>query len=103
MKKNAIEVLIVGAGPAGLMMAGQLVLRTVPFRIIDKAEDHTTQSRALVIQARSLEILDQMGIAEEAVHLGEKARAVSAFFGGRRAVRMPIGDIGKDLTAFPYL
>jgi 2-polyprenyl-6-methoxyphenol hydroxylase-like FAD-dependent oxidoreductase len=103
MKKNAIEVLIVGAGPTGLMMASQLALRRILFRIIDKNEDHTTQSRALVVQARSLEILDQMGIAEEAVHLGEKARAVSVVFGGRRAVTMPLGDIGEGLTPFPYL
>jgi 2-polyprenyl-6-methoxyphenol hydroxylase-like FAD-dependent oxidoreductase len=103
MKKNSIEVLIVGAGPTGLMMASQLVLREIPFRIIDKNEDPTTQSRALVVQARSLEILDQMGIAEEAVHLGEKARAVSVVFGGKRAVTMPLGEIGEGLTPFPYL
>lgn len=45
------KVLIAGAGPTGLMMACQLALRGVPFRILDKNEDHTTQSRALVVQA----------------------------------------------------
>src|SRR5574341_1246062 len=58
-------VLIVGAGPTGLLLACQLALRKVPFRIIDKSADHTTQSRALVVQARSLEIFEQMGIAQE--------------------------------------
>lgn len=54
------DVLIVGTGPTGLMMACQLVINKIPFRIIDKNEDHTTQSRALVIQARGVEIFDQM-------------------------------------------
>ena len=58
------DVLIVGAGPTGLMLACQLAIHKISFRIIDKTKDHTAQSRALVIQARSLEILDQMGIVE---------------------------------------
>lgn len=95
--------LIVGAGPTGLMMAGQFALRDVPFRIIDKNEDHTTQSRALVVQARSLEIFDQMGIAQEAVHLGEKAKAINVIVNGKRMLRMVVGDIGEGLTPYPSL
>ncbi len=102
MKENPY-VLINGAGPTGLLMAGQLALRDVPFRIIDKNEDHTTQSRALVVQARSLEIFDQMGIAQEALRLGEKAKAVGMIFNGKHVFRMDLGDVGEGLTAFPYL
>jgi 2-polyprenyl-6-methoxyphenol hydroxylase-like FAD-dependent oxidoreductase len=102
VKENP-RVLIAGAGPTGLMLASQLALRDVPFRIIDKAADHTTQSRALVVQARSLEIFDQMGLAQEALHLGERATAVSVFVNGHRALRMALGDVGVGLTPFPYL
>lgn len=70
------------------MMACQLMLHKIPFRIIDKTEDHTTQSRALVIQARILEILDQMGIAEKAIQHGKLARAVGAFFNGKKVLRI---------------
>jgi 2-polyprenyl-6-methoxyphenol hydroxylase-like FAD-dependent oxidoreductase len=63
------RVLIVGAGPTRFMLAGQLALRGVPFRIVDKNADHIThsRSRALVVQTRSLEIFDRMGIAKEVV------------------------------------
>src|SRR6266498_4732484 len=97
------DILIVGAGPTGLMMACQLALNKIPFRIIDKNEDHTTQSRALVIQARSVEILDQMGIAEKAIQYGKIAKAIGAFFNGKRVLRITVNNMGKGLTEFPYL
>jgi 2-polyprenyl-6-methoxyphenol hydroxylase-like FAD-dependent oxidoreductase len=97
------KVLIIGAGPTGLMLACQLALHRVPFRILDKNADHTTQSRALVVQARSLEIFDQMGIAQEAVQLGKKARAVNVIVKGKLVLHMALGDAGRGLTAFPYL
>jgi 2-polyprenyl-6-methoxyphenol hydroxylase-like FAD-dependent oxidoreductase len=97
------EVLIIGAGPAGLMIACQLAMHHIPFRIIDKTEDHTSQSRALVIQARSLEIFDQMGIAEKAIRQGKIARAIGAFFNGKKVLRIIVNDMGGGLTKFPYL
>jgi 2-polyprenyl-6-methoxyphenol hydroxylase-like FAD-dependent oxidoreductase len=97
------EILIVGAGPTGLMMACQLAVHNIPFRIIDKNEDHTTQSRALVIHARSLEIFEQMGIAEEAVQLGKQAKAVNLFINGKRRMRINLNNAGTGLTQFPFL
>ena len=96
------EVLIVGAGPTGLMMACQLAINKVPFRIIDKTEDHTAQSRALVIQARSLEIFDQMGVSDKAIQQGKVAKAIGAFFNGRKVLRITVNEIGKGLTKFPF-
>lgn len=97
------EVLIVGAGPTGLMMACQLSIHNIRFRIIDKTEDHTTQSRALVIQARSLEIFDQMGISEKAITHGKVAKAIGAFFNGKKVIRVTVQDMGEGLTKFPFL
>ncbi|HRN46947.1 MAG TPA: FAD-dependent monooxygenase [Niabella sp.] len=94
IKMNNPTVLISGAGPSGLMMAAQLAMFQVPFRIIDKNEDHTTQSRALVIHARSLEIFDQMGIANEAIKQGEKARAVNLIANGKRKLRFNLEGVG---------
>lgn len=96
-------VLIVGAGPTGLLLACQLALRGVSFSIIDKNADHTTQSRALVVQARSLEIFEQMGIAQEALDRGERAKAVRLIVEGKQTFRLPIAAIGEGLTAYPYL
>ena len=97
------EVLITGAGPTGLMMACQLAIRKVPFRIIDKNEDHTPQSRALVIHARSLEIFEQLGIAHEAVQLGKIAKAANLYVNGKRRLRFNFNNIGEGLTEFPFL
>jgi 2-polyprenyl-6-methoxyphenol hydroxylase-like FAD-dependent oxidoreductase len=97
------DILIVGAGPTGLMLACQLATHNISFRIIDKTEDHTTQSRALVIQARSLEILDQMGIAEKAILQGKIAKAIGAFFNGKKIFRVTVNTMGAGLTKFPHL
>ena len=102
-EKDPPRVLIVGAGPTGLMLACQLALHDVAFRIIDKNEDHTTQSRALVVQARSVEIFGQMDLAQEALQLGEKAKAVNVVVNGKRTLHMNIRGIGEGLTPYPYL
>ena len=96
------DVLIVGAGPTGLMMACQLAINKISFRIIDKNADHTIQSRALVIQARSLEIFDQMGISDKAIEQGKIAKAIGAFFNGKKVLRIAVNKIGKGLTKFPF-
>ncbi len=97
------QVLIAGAGPTGLMMACQLSLHNIPFRIIDKNEDHTTQSRAIVIHAASMEILAQMGIVEEFLKLGKKVQALNYIVKGRVAAHIPIfSTYGTGLTPFPF-
>src|SRR5262245_37258634 len=96
-------VLIVGAGPTGLMMASQLARFSISFRLIEKNEGPTTQSRALVIQPRSLEILEQMGIAELAVAQGKIFQTINYVVNGKLAQRVPPGEFGKGLTQFPYL
>src|SRR6266496_2922586 len=96
-------VLIVGAGPTGLMMASQLARFGIPFRLIEKNEGPTTQSRALVIQPRSLEIFEQMGIADRAVKQGRIFQTINYVVNGKLAQRVPLGDFGEGLTQFPYL
>jgi 2-polyprenyl-6-methoxyphenol hydroxylase-like FAD-dependent oxidoreductase len=61
------RVLVVGAGPAGLFMAAELNRHGVSCRIIDKNDGPTHDSRAASIQARTLEILDSISLAEEFV------------------------------------
>ena len=55
------EVLIIGAGPTGLMAANQLVRFGIDFIIVDSKEGPTQESRAIAVTARSLEIYQQMG------------------------------------------
>jgi len=98
-----IDVLIVGAGPSGLMMACQLALRNISFRIIDKKARQTNYSGALIVQARSIEIFQQMGIAQTAIGLGTIANEIKLVFNGKKTFTIPVRDIGKGLTQFPYL
>lgn len=85
------------------MMASQLARFGIPFRLIEKNEGPTTQSRALVIQPRSLEIFEQMGIAEHAVKEGRTFQTINYVVNGKLAQRVPLGNFGKGLTRFPFL
>ncbi|WP_214409626.1 FAD-dependent monooxygenase [Sphaerisporangium fuscum] len=63
-------VLIVGAGPTGLTLACELARRSVPHRIVDRAERHSTASRAKTIQPRALEVADDLGVVDRILELG---------------------------------
>ncbi|MFO7368977.1 MAG: FAD-dependent monooxygenase [Bacteroidales bacterium] len=97
------EVLIVGAGPTGLMMACQLAVHQVSFRIIDKNTTSSQNSGALIVQARTLEIFEQLGIAIEAIKEGIVADKIDILFNGKRIAGTSIKDIGRNLSQFPFL
>jgi 2-polyprenyl-6-methoxyphenol hydroxylase-like FAD-dependent oxidoreductase len=103
IRNDKPPVLIVGAGPTGLMMASQLSRFGIPFRIIEKNEGPTTQSRALVIQPRSLEIFEQIGLAEPAIKQGRVFQTINYVVNGKLAQRVPLGNFGEGLTQFPFL
>ncbi|MQA86025.1 MAG: FAD-binding protein [Streptosporangiales bacterium] len=69
-KAEIVDVLVVGAGPVGMMAAGELARRNVSVRVVDKAAERTSLSKALVIHARTLETMDLAGLAEEFVRRG---------------------------------
>lgn len=100
---NTTEVLIVGAGPTGLMMACQLAMHQVSFRIIDKNITSSQNSGALIVQARTLEIFEQMGIADEAISQGIVADRVSILYNGKKIAFTSIKNIGRNLSQFPFL
>ena len=97
------DVLIVGAGPTGLMLANQLVRRGVRPLIIDRHDGPAIQTRALGVQARTLEIYAHLGIVERALELGKRATGANMWTRGRRAARVPFGDAGLSLSPYPYL
>jgi 2-polyprenyl-6-methoxyphenol hydroxylase-like FAD-dependent oxidoreductase len=95
-------VLIVGAGPTGLVLALWLTRFRVRVRIIDKLAKSGTTSRALAVQARTLEYYQQMGLAQAVVNLGHKVPALNLWVKQNRAARVPIENLGQDLTPFPF-
>lgn len=97
-----IQVLIVGAGPTGLSLACFLTRLGIDFVIVDKKEALTTLSKAMVVQARTLEIYDQMGIAATAIERGEKMGRARVLSGGEIKAELNLTDIGQDLSPFPF-
>jgi 2-polyprenyl-6-methoxyphenol hydroxylase-like FAD-dependent oxidoreductase len=94
------EVLVAGAGPTGLLLAGQLAHAGVPVRIVDRQPARCAESRALAVHARTLEMLDRLGLADEFVARGRRVRAFSMWDGRRRLARI---DFGRLDSAFPFL
>lgn len=97
------DVLIIGAGPSGLVTALWLATHGISIRIIDKAKADVSTSRALAIQARTLELYRQLDIAEEVVANGHKVRATNIWSEGTYRGHIPIGDIGTGLTPYPFI
>lgn len=93
-------VLIVGAGPTGLAAAMSLARAHIPVRLIDKALQPNPYSRAIGIQARTLELLEQHRLIEPFLDLGHRARIANLFSNGQRLARL---DFDPLHTRYPYL
>jgi 2-polyprenyl-6-methoxyphenol hydroxylase-like FAD-dependent oxidoreductase len=100
---STLDVLIVGAGPTGLALATQLLPFGGRIRIIDKLRDRTRESRALAVQARSLELLQMSGLGEELVARGNTSTRLKLHLEGRAVAAVTLGDIGAVDTRFPFI
>jgi len=97
------SVLIVGAGPSGLMMAAQLLRYGIQPIIIDGRHGPTSHSKALAVQARSLEIYRQMGIVDKIIAEGNPAQGFAFCENGEEKVKLDIKTIEGVDTPFPFL
>jgi 2-polyprenyl-6-methoxyphenol hydroxylase-like FAD-dependent oxidoreductase len=97
------EVLIVGAGPTGLMLANQLGRRGVRAMVVDRHSGPAQQTRAMAVHARTLEIYSKLGIAERALELGRRGNGANMWAEGKRTARIPLGEIGKSVSPFPFV
>jgi 2-polyprenyl-6-methoxyphenol hydroxylase-like FAD-dependent oxidoreductase len=96
-------VLIVGAGPTGLVLALWLTRFGIGVRLIDKAAEPGTSSRALGVQARTLEFYQQLGIADGIVERGLVFAAANLWVRGAKLARMEFGEMGKGISPFPFM
>ena len=97
------DVLIVGAGPTGLVLALWLSKLGVGVRLIDKTAEPGTTSRALAVQARTLELYRQLDLSAEIVARAHKTPAVNLWVKGKRAARVPFENVGAGVTLYPFL
>src|SRR5581483_6850817 len=98
----ATDVLIVGAGPTGLVLALWLTRLGVRLRIIDKTSTPGTTSRALAVQARTLEFYQQIGLADAVVERGRRVIAANLWVRGNKSARAVFGELGEGISPFPY-
>jgi 2-polyprenyl-6-methoxyphenol hydroxylase-like FAD-dependent oxidoreductase len=97
------EVLIVGAGPTGLVLALWLTRLGVTVRVIDKTAEAGTTSRALAVQARTLELYRQLDLTDTVLALGHKIPAINLWVKGQPKARLGFASVGGDLTPYPFL
>jgi 2-polyprenyl-6-methoxyphenol hydroxylase-like FAD-dependent oxidoreductase len=96
------DVLIVGAGPTGLVLALWLTRLGARVRIVDKTAEPGTTSRAVAVQSRTLELYSQIGLAETIVEHGRKAVAANLWVAGKQMAHLVFGDMGVGVSPFPY-
>ena len=95
-----LPVLIVGAGPTGLMMACELERHDIPFRIIDKKPEPTQGSNATWIQTRTLEIFDAIGMADQFLKIGHPCYSINFYDNGKHLANLPLNQIE---STYPFI
>lgn len=100
--KSKTQVVIVGAGPTGLSMAAQLQRFGVDFILLEKNPGITNLSKAIVVQARSMEIFRELGIVEEAVKRGAVTTAMHMYYQGKLMLELDLAGLGRGFSFFPF-
>src|SRR3979411_616554 len=97
------DVLIIGAGPTGLVLALWLTKLGVKVRIVDKTAEPGTTSRALAVQARTLELYRPLDLTAAVAGRGHAGATASLWVKGEAAARLSFETIGSGLTPYPFL
>lgn len=96
-----VDVVVVGAGPTGLMLACVLARLGVSAVVLDGKDGPTRESRALALQARTMEVYDQIGVVKEVLERAWVADALAPGVGRRTLGRVPLGAVGRGWTPYP--
>lgn len=97
------DVLIIGAGPTGLTLACQCVRFALDFLLVEKNPSITPFSKAIGVQARTLEIYEQLNIAQDALNQGTIASKVRLLEGEETRAELPLSQFGAGLSPYPFL
>src|SRR5919107_2428899 len=103
MKTLHTDVIIIGAGPTGLSLACQFIRYGIDFVVVEKNATVTPFSKAIGVQARTLEIYDQIGLAQPAIEKGTIASRVRLIEGGEVAGGKKSSNFCNEVTEYPYM
>ncbi len=103
MEVKFIDIIIVGAGPTGLMLANQLTRFNVDYLVVDQKSGPTEQSRALVVQAKSMEIYEQLGLSERIITDGQASNGICFYKNGKLKGTVTLISPGEKASPFPYI
>ncbi|OZC50718.1 hypothetical protein CH267_21900 [Rhodococcus sp. 06-621-2] len=93
------DVLVVGAGPVGLVLAVDLARRGTRVRVIDRRTEPTDESRAVVVHSRSLEMMDALGAVDDIVASGRTTVGVHFHADGKLLAQIPLDTVD---SAYPF-
>lgn len=104
MPSNAMPVMIAGAGPTGLAAALLLARRGVPVRIVDKATAPTHNSKALAVNPRTQELLEDTGVTARMLAEGWTVQGLALHGPGHDELALPLSpllDTDRSLLSLP--
>jgi 2-polyprenyl-6-methoxyphenol hydroxylase-like FAD-dependent oxidoreductase len=99
-KHSTVPVVIVGAGPTGVMLASELARRGIVVRVLDKQSVRSPETRAIGIHARTLEVFHQLGLVEEFLALGHRVDGMTVHTRARRRTRVNFGRLDSP---YPFV
>ena len=97
------DVLIAGAGPTGMVLALALAKQGIRVCIVDSADGPGTTSRAMAVQARTLELYRPLGLADEVASAGRKNPAINLWVKGKRRAHLDLKSAGAGASPYPYV
>src|SRR6266496_73377 len=100
MKKHQTEVLVVGAGPVGLLTGILLAERGIEFQIIDSEERTAARSYACALHPSTLQLLDRLGLAQAVLEHGRRIPKIAFYEGESRRAQVDLSELGGD---YPFL
>jgi 2-polyprenyl-6-methoxyphenol hydroxylase-like FAD-dependent oxidoreductase len=88
-----LDALVVGAGPVGLMMAGELARHGLSCRVVDQNDTPSTTSKALGVHSRTLEVFEDIGVLDQALARGRQIHANNVYADGKRIVHVELDEL----------
>ena len=101
-RQFALDLMVVGAGPVGLMAACEAAKLGMTVRVVDKRSSRGTLSRAMIVHARTMEALDGLGLSEKLHENGQPLSALNLDFGFGVQKKIEFSKLEWGDTKFPY-